>query len=580
MAAISTYENSDASSAATDDQDKQKDLLKTMTSQEPIVEPTNQNKASKWKIFDRFLWKNHTLREEDATFSDRIKYSLLCPPHGSLATIITWSVLIITIWATSYVVLGEISLPGTQSLTVNVEIRRGTVFAILVLLVFAHLGGILVSKIKMPPLLGMLIVGILLKNVPYVAAVGQAIDPNWSSALRNIALTVILLRAGLGLDPDALRKLSGMVFRLAFTPCLVEASVSAAAAHLMLGFPVQWGFMLGFVLAAVSPAVVVPCLLSLQEGGYGVAKGIPTLVIAAASVDDVLAISAFTILLGITFAGSDNTNIVELVFKGPKEAVIGILWGVGWGLLLILFPPAVPHPEKDRRIRPNSGVRTLLTLGGGILALFGSNKADLPGAGALAVLSMGFIAGLGWRKQGWSDDNPVSRHLASMWKIFQPLLFGLIGTEIQVSELDGKTVGLGIGVLICGLSVRIVVSYLAVLGGDLNNKERMFVSMAWLPKATVQAAVGPLALDLANKALSSAKLDSDTEVLEYQVRLGQQVLAIAVLAILITAPIGAVAVMTAGPKLLVKNGGEYRPANSEQQIEKGEEQETVIDKTL
>ena len=129
---------------------------------------------------------------------------------------------------------------------------------------------------------------------------------------------------------------SGMVFRLAFSPCLAETLTVAIASHFLLNFPWMWGFMLGFVLAAVSPAVVVPCLLSLQERGYGVDKGIPTLVIAAASVDDVLAISGFTILLGITF--KPEQDLLTVILQGPKEALIGLLFGVGWALLVAFFP--------------------------------------------------------------------------------------------------------------------------------------------------------------------------------------------------------------------------------------------------
>ena len=114
--------------------------------------------------------------------------------------------------------------------------------------------------------------------------------------------------------------------------------------------------------------------------------------------------------------------------------MIGILWGIGWGLLLIFFPPAVPNPAESKRPTPSAGLRTLLIVGGGLLAVFGSNKADVPGAGALAVLTMGFVAGLGWRVQGYKDDNPVCKNLANLWVVFQPLLFGLIGTEIKVGN--------------------------------------------------------------------------------------------------------------------------------------------------
>ena len=345
--------------------------------------------------------------------------------------------------------------------------------------------------------------------------------------------------------------IAGMVFRLAFTPCLVETAVVAVASHLLLDFPWMWGFMLGFVLAAVSPAVVVPCLLSLQERGYGVDKGIPTLVIAAASVDDVLAISGFTILLGITF--EPHQDILTVVFRGPKEAIIGLLFGIGWALLAIFFPG-----KDDARM---DRFRFIILFLGGLVAYFGSKMVDLEGSGALAVLVMAFVTGIGWRKFGWTDDNFVTRTLADFWMIFQPILFGLIGTEIRVQELEPSTVGLGIAVLAIGLSIRVIVSYLSVCGGDLNLKERIFVALAWLPKATVQAALGPVALD----SLYNSDLDQDSELYKTRKELGLKVLTIAVLVILITAPIGSIAITLTGPRLLNKTTNDKEAKKTEDQ---------------
>lgn len=333
-----------------------------------------------------------------------------------------------------------------------------------------------------------------------------------------------------------------MVFRLAFIPCLAETLTVAIASYFLLDFPWMWGFMLGFVLAAVSPAVVVPSLLGLQERGYGVEKGIPTLVIAAASVDDVLAISGFTILLGITF--KPNQDILTVIFQGPKEALIGLLFGVFWALLATFFPG-----KDDAKM---GRFRFLMLFLGGLVAYFGSKSVHLDGSGALAVLVMAFVAGIGWRKQGWTDDNFVTATLADFWVIFQPILFGLIGTEIQVSELDPSTIGLGIAVLVIGLTIRIMASYCAVLGGDLTLKERFFVALAWLPKATVQAALGPVALD----HLSNSDLDPDSDLYLMRKELGLKVLTVAVLVILITAPIGSIAISLSGPKLLKKSSQE------------------------
>jgi len=547
-----------------------------------VVTNENETKASSRLLsaLEPVLLKDKSL-DDNAGIGARLRHAVLCPPHGRLGDLLAWTLLILTLWGAAVAILGPVALPMYEPLLV--EIQGGTVFSVLVLVVVAYLGGWLVSLVKLPPLLGMLIVGLILKNIAnsdieetdetlgnnikstntthsssVLLDVARGLDPNWSSALRSIALAVILLRAGLGLDPQALKQLSAMVFRLAFSPCLAETLVVAVTSVLLLDMSWLWGFMLGFVLAAVSPAVVVPCLLSLQERGLGVKKGIPTLVIAAASVDDVLAISAFTILLGVTF-NSNQENLALLILQGPLEAVVGVVWGILWGLLMIILPPS-PNPSILLRI--------LLLVGGSLLALFGSTKVGLPGSGALAVLVMGFVTGLGWRRQGWGDDNPVSRALASMWIVLQPLLFGLIGTEIQVSKLEVETVGYGVAVLACGISVRIVVSYLAVLGGELTHRERLFVALAWLPKATVQAAIGPLALDMAKNALKAAEESGVEDLAPFKqaVEWGEHVLTIAVLVILITAPIGAVAIMSSGPKFLEQS---VDVEKEEERVEKG-----------
>ena len=487
--------------------------------------------------------------QSSAGLVERLKYSCLCPPHGRCGDLLTLATLLLTVWAVSYCLLGSLSLPTSELITVN--IRGGAIFTTLLLLVCSVLGGKIVELIRLPPLLGMLIVGMLLSNIPHVKTVGK-LDPSWSSAIRSTALVVILIRAGLGLDPHKLRTLSCMVFRLAFLPCLAESSTVALASHLVLGLPLMWGFMLGFVLSAVSPAVVVPCLLSLQQRGLGVNKGVPTLVIAAASIDDVLAISCFTILLGVIF--NPSGDLTRTILQGPLEVVVGILYGVAWGGLAIILPP-----------RPTTGPRLVLLVGGGLLAVFGLPLLELPGAGPLAVLVMAFIVGLGWRRQGWTDENSgVTAGLASAWTILQPLLFSLIGAEVDLAKLDLNVLGLGVAVLCIGLVVRLVVSQLAVLGGDLNLQERIFVSLAWLPKATVQAAIGPLALDQAKKLLSATDSCADhhqgmdlvqsaepnLEEVCAMIEYGNIILTVAVSVIIITAPIGAVAILLSGPRLL------------------------------
>lgn len=576
-----------------------------------------------------------------------------CPPTGEVATTLTLILTIVAIFLSARTVLGPIADVG------------GTIFSLLMLILCALIGGKLITgacwlfyryckvDIKLPPLLGMLLVGIVLKNVPYnfgqfgraecnldhknvsfidsiqefdrpedhdsfkkrsvddldefafldelefqtrikrsapsaievdheddhAAAhdddeckpryIGHELDPHISRTLRLICLTVILLMAGLELDPVALMKLSAMVLRATFIPCFVEALAVAVLSNLILGFPWTVGLMMGFVLAAVSPAVIIPCLMSLSNRGYGVEKGIPTLVIAACSADDVVAISGFGLFLGITF--NTGAPMWKLIFHGPIEVLIGVAFGLFWGIL------AQWIPNHDHR--HVAFFRWLVLLGGGLIALFGAHLIHYDGAGGLATIIMAFVAGIQWRKEGWGDHNPVTKTFKRMWIILEPVIFALIGTEIQVNRIDPSILGLSIIVLLLALIFRMVGTYFAVHGGELNVKEKIFMAFAWLPKATVQAALGPIFLDNVKKVPAdmwytveereqweamSANLTAlqaqgqnvtipelhGIGVKEEWEKMGENILTLAVMSILITAPLGAVCILGLGPKLL------------------------------
>ncbi|MCL4141119.1 UNVERIFIED_CONTAM: hypothetical protein GTU68_034727, partial [Idotea baltica] len=240
----------------------------------------------------------------------------------------------------------------------------------------------------------MLLVGIALRSLPGLDIIGANIDSKWSATLRKTALVVILTRAGLGLDPKALRQMSFMVMRLGFLPNLVEMCVVAVVSRFVLEFPWLWSFMLGFILAAVSPSVVVPCMLSLSDSGYGLDKGIPTLIIAGLSVDNVVSISGFGVMLGVIFS---EGSIVWQMLKGPIE----VLFGLGYGLLM----GAICWYLPEQNGKGSSKFRFVLLFGAGLLALFGSMKIGFGGAGPIGCLATAFVAGIGWRKQGCMDDN-------------------------------------------------------------------------------------------------------------------------------------------------------------------------------
>lgn len=449
----------------------------------------------------------------------RIRQTFACPPHGLLDSIVTNVTMVVLLWAVVWSITGSECLPG------------GNLFGIIILFYCAVSGGKLFGLIKLPtlpplpPLLGMLLAGFLIRNIPVISDNIQ-IKHKWSSALRSIALSVILVRAGLGLDSNALKKLKGVCVRLSMGPCLVEACASALLAHFLMGLPWQWGFMLGFVVGAVSPAVVVPSMLLLQEGGYGVAKGVPTLLMAAGSFDDILAITGFNTCLGMAFStGSTVFNVL----KGVLEVVIGMAAGFLLGFFIQYFPSS----DQDKLVWK----RAYLVLGLAVLAVFSSTYFGFPGSGGLCTLVMAFLAGKGWA----STKVDVEKIIAVAWSIFQPLLFGLIGAEVSIASLRPETVGLCVATLGIAVLIRILTTYLMVCFAGFNIKEKIFISFAWLPKATVQAAIGSVALD-------TARSHGEKELEGY----GMDVLTVAFLAILITAPIGGLLIGLLGPRLLEK----------------------------
>ncbi|KAK2572720.1 Sodium/hydrogen exchanger 9B2 [Acropora cervicornis] len=447
------------------------------------------------------------------------RFRPLIPPSGFLGRFLTRGAIVLLSWAVLWSIVGRDVLAG------------GNIFGIFIVIVLAALGGFLtrrLSKDALPSLLGMLIVGFILRNVPGVD-VARYIDKTWSASLRSMALVVILTRSGLELDPGALKRLKFSVIRLAFCPCIGEAIAVAVVGKLLLDMPWLWGFQLGFVLGAVTPAVVVPQLLTLQAKGFGVKQGIPTLVMAASSFDDVIAISLFGVFLGIAFS---KGNLVFNIFRGPIELLMGVVFGSLVGLLCWFLPNKM---EADR-----SRNRFVILLGCALLSVFGSNKAQFSGAGALGVLVMATMASYGW---GDSEKAPVADAMAIVWEFFQPLLFGLIGAEVSIEYMDSALIGKAFGLLTVAMVIRMIVTFFVVSGNSLSVREKIFVAIAWSPKATVQAAIGSLSLDIARERGFAGMRQEE---------LGIQILTIAVLSILFTAPSGAVAIAVSGPRLLQK----------------------------
>nr|XP_023404275.1 sodium/hydrogen exchanger 9B1 [Loxodonta africana] len=424
--------------------------------------------------------------------------------------------ILVMIWCVMWSFSGSEVLPG------------GSLFGLLAIFYCAVLGGKLLEVIKipsvpqLPPLLGMLLAGFTLRNIPFLSQYIY-ISSTWSSSLRNTALTIILVRAGLGLDPEALKHLKTVCLRLSMGPCLIEACSAAVFSHFIMKFPWKWAFLLGFVIGAVSPAIVVPSMLLLQERGYGIEKGIPTLLIAASSLDDILAITGFNACMGIVFSSG---NILHTLLVSLLEVSIGVVLGVILGYFLRYFP------SRDQTKLPWK--RAFLVLVMCISAVLGSQRIGLHGTGGLCTLVLTFVSGIYWSR----EKIRVQKIVAATWNIFQPLLFGLVGSEVSVSSLSSNAIGICVATLSLALLVRIFVTFLLMCFAGFSFKEKIFIALAWMPKATVQAVLGPLALESAR--ISAHHLEG----------YAMDVMTLAFLSILISAPNGALLIGILGPKML------------------------------
>lgn len=372
------------------------------------------------------------------------------------------------------------------------------------------------EKLRLPGLLGMLILGVLLG--PHGFNLLQENMLQISSDLRSIALIIILLRAGLGLNKDELKRIGIPALKMSCIPGLLEGIFIAFASVYFLGFSFAQGGMLGFIIAAVSPAVVVPFMLKLMENDLGTKKGVPTLILAGASIDDVFAITIFSAFLGL-YSGS-NKDIGIRLLNIPISILLGIIAGVILGFVLIRI-------FKRYHIRDTKKV--LLILGFSILLnqLESILKTKLQIASLLGVMTIGFIL----TEKLHDVGKRLSDKFNKIWVFAEILLFVLVGAEVDIN-IALKAGGVGIILILIGLIGRSIGVIISLLGTDYNWKEKLFCVIAYIPKATVQAAMGAMPLSLG-------------------VVSGDVILAIAVLSILITAPLGAIGIHYSAEKLLI-----------------------------
>jgi NhaP-type Na+/H+ or K+/H+ antiporter len=375
----------------------------------------------------------------------------------------------------------------------------------------------LFRRLKLPGLVGMLLVGMLVG--PHVLGLLRPEMMAVSADFRKIALIVILLRAGFELRRDTLNRTARPAVMMSCVPALFEIAGVVLVAPFFLHLTYLEAAILGSILGAVSPAVVVPLMIDFMERGMGAKKGIPTLTLAASAIDDVFVIVIFTILLALE--KGQQVNFLWQIGSIPVAIILGILVGIIPGYLLykmfVKFEVASPR-------------RSLIVLGVAIILTWVEDLAHkfLPIASLLGVMAMGFVI---LEKQE-SLAHLISQKLKRIWVVAELLLFVLVGAQVnlQVAWHAGLA---GLAVIGIGLGFRSVGTYLSVLGAGLDFREKMFCVVSYIPKATVQAAIGAIPM-------------------EAGVPGGEVILAVAVLSILATAPLGAIGISLMGEQVLEK----------------------------
>ncbi|GAB6091410.1 cation:proton antiporter domain-containing protein [Spirochaeta dissipatitropha] len=401
-------------------------------------------------------------------------------------------------------------------------------FELLFFAIFAGgwIGGRLFERLRLPAVLGMTLWGIALGLLArYIA-----IDP-WPLGfkeiepfIKSLALVIILLRAGLGISRSELRTAGLSAGLMAFIPCLFEGITLTLVFMYLFAFPFEVAGLTAFMIAAVSPAVVVPSMLDLKSRGMGARNGVVTTVLAGASVDDVLSITLFTVFLGLaTGAGgtgvdSETAGNTLSALSGLPLALIGGL-GIGAAAGFLIAWWFKRHHEAIRATE-----KALLLTASAVFLVQVGDWLHL--AALLGVMTLGFVL----LERAETAAHEIASKLGKIWIFAQIALFVLIGMSLEVSyALDaGLRALLAIGI---GLTARSIGVFLATWPSNMNRRERLFCVIAYTPKATVQAALGGVAL-----AAGLAQ--------------GQTILAIAVLSIVITAPLGLIGIRLSGKRLL------------------------------
>lgn len=410
-----------------------------------------------------------------------------------------------------------IFLQGHQLFCCPEKEENGMLTSLGLVLLLGMALGALAKRLKLPSLVGMLIAGMILG--PYALNLLSDSLLNISADLRQLALIIILTRAGLSLDVDALKRVGRPAILMCFVPACFEILGMTLLAPALLGVSTLDAAIMGAVVGAVSPAVIVPRMIRLSEESWGVDRGIPQLILAGASVDDVFVIVMFTAFTGLASGGQGLT--AGAVLSIPASILTGVAAGLLLGRLLA---------QWFRRVHMRDSVKVVILLSLAFLLVAAEDALEgiFPFSGLLSVMG----AGVGLQRWRSVVAQRLSLKFSKLWVAAEVALFVLVGAAVDLRYALSAGV-MAILAVLGALCFRAAGVLVCVSGAHFSPKEKLFCVLGYLPKATVQAAIGgvPLAMGLG---------------------CGQIVLTVAVIAILVTAPLGALAIDRSYTKLLTQ----------------------------
>lgn len=377
--------------------------------------------------------------------------------------------------------------------------------------------GFIFKTLKLPSLLGMILTGVVLG--PHMLNLLDSSILNISSDLRQIALVIILTRAGLALDIKDLRKVGRPAILMCFIPATFEILGFIILGPKLLNLSILDSAILGTVIGAVSPAIIVPRMIKLMESGYGKNKSIPQLILAGASVDDIFVIVLFTSLTSIATTGSQFS--FKFLLEIPISIILGVALGIISGILLVSVLKKI-HTRDSNKILITLSISFLF------LTLENSLKGIIPISGLLSVMSLGATI----LKLNDSLASRLSSKYSKLWVGAEIFLFVLVGATVDISYALKLGI-ISIIIILGALVFRCLGVLMSLTNTKLLKKEKIFIAFAYMPKATVQAAIGAIPLSMG--------LES-----------GEIILTVAVVSILLTAPLGAILIDNTYEKLLSK----------------------------